>query len=547
MKLRILAVTEATYLNTGYAVYFKELLTKLKSNPNYEIAEFACYAEPGDARIYNVPWTLYCNLPNKNNPEEVQNYNPDQFPLNPFGQWKFESVCLEFKPHIVISIRDYWMDSYIDSSPFRRLFKWVWMPTVDAFPQHEQWVEMYSRVDAVLTYNDWSGYVLQHQSNGKIKWMGSAPPIANSEYKPYDKKELKKQLGFSDNTKIIGTVMRNQRRKLYPDLFDSFRKYLDLSKDNDTYLYCHTSYPDGGWDFPYYIKYYNICNKTLFTYVCDSNPPANGCGNVFPSFFNDAVTFCTRCGNPTAVMSNVHIGASPTELAKIYNMFDLYVQYANSEGFGVPLAEAAACAVPIMAIDYSAMSDVLRKLKGIALKPIALSPEIETGCMRAIPNNEDTAKKFLKFFKLTEQQRYNIGRNTYELSKKVYSIDNTVEHWEKCFKFVQPKDLWNSPPRIHHAEENIPNNLNNKDLMQWLIINVLGEPERLNSYMELRMTKDLNFGVVTGNINGTYFNDGSQVSSKSRLQKFDVNTAYQYMRELCEKRNFWEKRRCGIQ
>jgi glycosyltransferase involved in cell wall biosynthesis len=395
MTIKILACTEATFLNTGYATYFKELLIKLHSNPNYEIAEFASYASPNNPKIYEVPWKLYCNEPDPNIPNEVKQYK--EIESNQFGGWKFESVACDFKPDYVLSIRDSWMDCFVDMSPFRRLFKWIWMPATDARPQNEQWVDMYARCDAVLTYNDWGGLILTEQSGGKIKWAGSAPPIPNEAYIPIDRKDIREKLGFKEETKIIGTVMRNQRRKLFPDLFTAFRKYLDVTQDNDTFLYCHTSYPDKGWDIPQLLKVNNICNKVLFTYVCEK------CKQVFPSFFHDAVTFCQRCGEPAASMSNVHNGASCEVLSYIYNLFDIYVQYASSEAWGCPLTEAASCGVTICAVDYSAMSDIVEKLGGIPIKVLALEPEIETGCLRAIPDNNDFVDKLIQF----ELDRFN--------------------------------------------------------------------------------------------------------------------------------------------
>ena len=67
-------------------------------------------------------------------------------------------------------------------------------------------------------------------------------------------------------------------------------------------------------------------------------------------------------------MSNVHNGVSNEYLSDIVNCFDVYLQYANSEGFGLPQVAAAACGVPVMSIDYSAMSSVVRKLGGTPLK-----------------------------------------------------------------------------------------------------------------------------------------------------------------------------------
>ena len=71
--------------------------------------------------------------------------------------------------------------------------------------------------------------------------------------------------------------MRNQKRKLIPELLYSFRQTLDtLEKDNydlgkKLYLYLHTSYPDAGWDIPELLKQTRLANKVLFTYFCRSN------------------------------------------------------------------------------------------------------------------------------------------------------------------------------------------------------------------------------------------------------------------------------------
>ncbi len=100
------------------------------------------------------------------------------------------------------------------------------MPTVDAAPQARQWVATYQSADACLTYSDWAGEVLKKQSGGKIKYLGSSPPSAHPAYQPIDDKiSLKQSFNVDVDSKIIGTVMRNQRRKLYPDLFAAFRTF----------------------------------------------------------------------------------------------------------------------------------------------------------------------------------------------------------------------------------------------------------------------------------------------------------------------------------
>ena len=62
-KLRILWCGEASFLNTGYSIYAKEVLTRLYETEKYEIAELACYAAHDNPSLKDVPWRVYPNLP----------------------------------------------------------------------------------------------------------------------------------------------------------------------------------------------------------------------------------------------------------------------------------------------------------------------------------------------------------------------------------------------------------------------------------------------------------------------------------------------------
>ena len=99
----------------------------------------------------------------------------------------------------------------------------------------------------------------------------------------------------------------------------------------------------------------------------------------------------------------------------------------------MPQVEAAACGVPVMSIDYSAMSSVIRKLKGEPLKIIGVYPELETGCNRAVPDNDYAAQKIEEFFNLSESERAKKGRICREMFEK-FSIFQDFEI-VKCLIF----------------------------------------------------------------------------------------------------------------
>ena len=124
-KKRILFCSEATFLNTGYATYTREILNYLHGTGKDEIAELGAYGQRNDPRANNIPWKYYGVAPNtdfepKATQEELQVYN--QSGTNQFGEWIFEHVCLDFMPDVVCDIRDFWMLEFAERSPFRKFF-----------------------------------------------------------------------------------------------------------------------------------------------------------------------------------------------------------------------------------------------------------------------------------------------------------------------------------------------------------------------------------------------------------------------------------------
>lgn len=550
-KKRILFCSEATFLNTGYATYTREIMKYLHGTGKYHLAELASYADPTDPRHSDIPWEFYpAAISPKDSPEVRKAY--ESRTDNQFGAFKFHDTCLDFKPDVVCDIRDFWMIEFESRSPYRDFFKWCIMPTVDAAPQAQNWISTFQSADACLTYSDWAGEVLKKQTGGKINWLGSAPPSAHPSYSvSLNQSESRKELGLPEGAKIIGTVMRNQRRKLYPDLFKTFRMLLDNVEDPENYfLYCHTSFPDAGWDLTELMQEYKIESKVFFTYKC------NKTGKPFAAKFQGNVVGSPHTGEKTAMFPNVQSGLSYDNLAKVMSCFDLYIQYANSEGFGLPQVEAAAVGVPVASINYSAMETVIKTLEGIPLEPIGFYKELETGCMRAVPNNELAVKLLIDFFKKPSFERKKIGFQTKQNFLKYFQWDVSGKVWEKYFDSIdisEEKNTWLSAPDI----KPVPPKPSDKDLMEmfksdefaisrWLIESVLQVPKYINSELHLRLAKDLHYGLVTATTaaGGYYVNDSSiSMAGGNRKIPFSLEDAYNLMANYRNEINVLEKKR----
>ena len=117
-----------------------------------------------------------------------------------------------------------------------------------------------------------------------INFVGCASPGNDPNiYKPLPKQQLRTEMGIDPNCFIAGTVMRNQKRKLFFELMKSFRLFLDQAPTDigsKSFLYLHTSYPEkNGWDIPDGIMQNNLGGKVLMTYICKN------CRQFFPSLF----------------------------------------------------------------------------------------------------------------------------------------------------------------------------------------------------------------------------------------------------------------------
>jgi hypothetical protein len=338
-------------------------------------------------------------------------------------------------------------------------------------------------------------------------------------------------MGVDPDINIIGTVMRNQKRKLFPDLFDAFKRFLDICHENNrddlankTYLYVHTSYPDVGWNIPQILKEYGISHKVLFTYVCRT------CQQPFCSFFQDARATCPHCNNSTSVLPSVAHGLSREQLADVYRLFDVYVQYATNEGSGFGIQEAAACSIHTMATNYSACIDGIINTKGILLKTDTLLRDVGDMAFKAHPDNENTAKEFYKYFTSSDDYRRNKSIEARKGACEYYNWDKTAKSWENYIDSIELTGLqgqWNTPPRIYDIP-NVPNNLTNEQYVRWLL-NMLHKP--VYTFEALSMLRDLNHGCIT---------------SGGKVRKLTREDLFNNFKNRLQNNNYFEKLRCGL-
>lgn len=535
-KKRILFVGEASNLSTGFATYYRELLPRLVATGKYEIAELGSYARQDDPKVHEFiqgRWKFYGVLPS--NQEEANLFNqPSPHPrakgqnTNQFGEYKFNHVIADFKPDIVIDIRDWWMLEFQERSVFRPWYKWVVMPTVDAEPQAEEWIKTYENAEMVLAYSDYGIHVLRRQSaqlpGGRRKMRvfpkAMRPGVDVETFKPMDKGEVREHWNLSKDNPVIGTVMRNQSRKLYPDLIDGFSqmkiKYKGDPQVDKAVLLIHSSWPDNAhsYDYPRHIM-------RLETYEWMEHHQKDIRGSILQSMFchecsEPSVTFamnlwgkplqegriklpCPHCGKVEASPPNTAMGFSREDLAKLYNLFDLYVQCSICEGDGMPIQEAKACGVPTLVTDYTAMREKGRFPDYSHFEELGITEESytcpnggdvidvgryyyepETHCKRAHPDIEDMADKMSGMISNTIKLK-SLGKEARKCVEDNYDWNVMWKQWEYVLDNIAIKDrseTWDSPIEDYAVEipTTIPAGLSDEEYVNWLYIEVLKYP-----------------------------------------------------------------------
>ncbi len=514
---RILFVTEFSQTTTGYASVAFELMSRLVKDPQFQLAELACNCAPNDPRIRDVPWHVF---PNHQSPE-TNEFHSD--PANKLGKWRFNQVCIDFKPDIVVTVRDIWFEEFVRTSPLRGHFKWLALCPVDSLPQREEWIASYVAADCVLAQSYWGLDVLTDICGGLANIGGVAPLGADLDlFKIMDKRSLRDRYRFDEDILICGFVARNQDRKRFPELMEGFRKFLDMAPieiAKRSYLYLHTTYPDQGFNIPTLLKRYGLASRTLFSYKCIN------CHAVHPSFFQDAKTVCPNCNKIGLMFPNSNVGVNRNRLPEIYNLFDVYVQFASNEGCGIPVLEAAACGLPTIVTNYSAMTDFAKRLGSYPISAKHMHMLADMGTERAVPDPDQLAHTLLKVLSLPDGIRETMGRSSREGVTKDFNYDHSVVIWKQVIDSLPYSDTWSSPARLHTASP-VPTDVfdDTESFIDYLFSGVLGRPELRSSYESVRVTRDLNWTMTVSGMGlstAPYTPDMALAEFRARLAEFN--------------------------
>lgn len=221
----------------------------------------------------------------------------------------------------------------------------------------------------IATCSKYGADVIQKELGREVPWVYHG--VDHETFKPSPlRDEVRKNMHWEDKF-VVTCVSTNVRRKQIPRLIEAISKLRFQYKQKDIILYLHTvpfqNYWLEGWNLTEISRMYGISDQVFF--------------HPFMAKFNSHVPEAT--GNP----------ANPG-LVELYSASDLFVLPSQVEGFGLPIAEAMACGVPVLVTKYAAGWEVASPAgRGI---PVADWEVHKSGTMYANVGSDALAKEILR-------------------------------------------------------------------------------------------------------------------------------------------------------
>ena len=370
---KILGMTDSPLLPTGYANQSRELFSRLSLLEDFECS-FLGWSYKGQpmhvshksqvlSSDSNVrPKGTYKLLPQKNNPWGGPEQDPRVTPAI------IDALNSE-KPELLWTLCDSFMINYLatmDISPAKSLF---YFPS-DGWPLPIGTAPLFKKMNYLVGMSKFAqNQAIDEMGRTDCHYIphGSDP---NKFYPITDKEQLRwkwsERLQIDLRNKfIIGTVARNQGRKMTHELCKAFAEF---AKDkNDVMLILH----------------------------CDPFDPVSGGTFLLDLLHNRLKLAGKYCFTGTSWLK----GFSDAEMNEVFNLFDLHALSTSGEGFGIPTIEAQACSVPSVITDFTNTRELVgeNSERGIAV-PTATTITGSYNVERGIIDTHKMAEAFELYY-----------------------------------------------------------------------------------------------------------------------------------------------------
>jgi len=399
MKTKILWHSNAGYVPTGYGQQ-TGLFAPALAEAGYDVACSAFFGLEG-SRITWHGLPVYPGLGGEFGNEYLAKHAAQHFGGDPRGG-------------IVITLMDVWV---LNAQMVSGLNCACWVP-VDHEPAPPSVVEFFMQSSAVPIAMSRFG----ERMLGRLDPLYVPHGIDTEAFKPCPRAEVREQVGVPEDAFLVGMVAANKgrpSRKGFQQAFQAFRALRE--KHDNAILYLHTSVAASyaqGEDIPAILTALNIPQESVMI--------ADQYRMMFDPY-------------PAATMG------------KIYSSMDVLLNPAMGEGFGIPVLEAAACGVPAIVTNFSAMPEVCGAGWHVACRPYWTGQN----SWMATPDVEDIVKAMESCYRMPQGAREQLSEKARVHALK-YDVQRVLEeHWLPALKIIEQRFALQAPvtirPRLRAA------------------------------------------------------------------------------------------------
>lgn len=311
---RILLIADAG-VPSGFGTVSHNIFERLIRDYGHEVH---CLAINWRGDTVDSPMRFY--LPTQKVPQDV------------FGQSRYIELIGRLMPDVIVFINDPAVVLNVLTNSAYDTDRVIWrgirsgdvvyrppilayMP-IDGYDSPRSWDLLTQRITRIAMTH----FGQQAMPEAPVIWHG----VDTTVFRPRDKKEAKRALGFNPDHFLVLRVDKNSFRKDYPNTWRALRPLLRRFSDIDVHFHCLPVASDG-----YDLRAFMWNDEDIRERV---------------SFSPDLTGYS---------------GWSLDSLATLYAAADVFVSTSWGEGFGLTILEAMASGTPVIAQDCSAVTEVV--------------------------------------------------------------------------------------------------------------------------------------------------------------------------------------------
>jgi len=406
MKWRILGMSDSPLGVTGFGTVTRDLFRRLNNIPNYEVT---C-----------IGWNQQTQPTKKVVFEDDTEIN---FPTYPGGKAAYCTDRMpeyfnQFRPHAFFCLLDSFMLYQSGWMGMNIPAKFVMYFPSDGGYFPKDCYKILQKANFPIAMAKFGQEQVKRMHNIDVDYIPHA--VDTNHYYPFSeekKRETRRKWNLPEDAFIVGSVFRNQGRKMADRQMKIFAEF---AKDK----------------------------KNVYAFFnSDPNDPAAPTDLVDLSHRYNIAPLVRWSG-----MKAFH-GLSAEQMKEVYNLMDVHILSTSGEGFGVPIIEAMSAGVPNLITDYTTTKELVIddiqvgeaiKLVGTEISPYpAENNKIEGTIVgswnveRGICSIKDGVDKLNKLY-YDEALRKDYARNARLKALKYYDWDSVVfpKMWKPFWKKV---------------------------------------------------------------------------------------------------------------